>query len=90
MRITKRQLVAFAKRLGATVEDDSAGRWNVLQLVSPEGMLWQEDIRCIKVQWPVGESSEPACRDAYSRLSACANSPFRPMTQEEKELYAED
>lgn len=86
-RILKRDLVCLAKKIGATVENDSSGNWNVLQLVAPAGFLWDEGIQCIKVEWPVGESSEPACRDAYSRISGAK---FRPMTDKEREFYAED
>lgn len=90
LRIDRRKLTAFAKRLGATVEDDSTGNWRILQLIAPQGMLWAEGIRCIKVEWPTGEASEPACRDAYMRLSSMAQSPFREMTEHEKDLYTED
>lgn len=49
-------------------------------------MLWSEGLRCIKVEWPVGESSEHACRDAASRI---VGQSFRPMTQAEEERRGE-
>jgi hypothetical protein len=88
LRINKRKLVAFATRIGATVEDDSAGRWTVLQIIAPAGQLWSEGIRMIRVEWTTGESSEPACRDAYSRISSMSPY-FRPMTERETDFYSE-
>ncbi len=86
IRIDARNLAKRVIAIGGTVENDSCGRWNVLQLIAPSGMLWPEGLRLIKVEWPKGESPQPACRDAWSRISG----DLKPINPNNADLYAED
>lgn len=86
--ITCKTLRAEVRRLGGTVEDDSGGRWHVLQLTAPVGMLWAgEKLRQIRVEWPYGESSEGACREAWQRIY---RGDFVPIPEGSRNLYATD
>jgi hypothetical protein len=84
--ITSKTLRAEMKRRGGTVEDDSAGRWHVLQLTAPEGKVWSEGVKHIKVEWPFGQSSLISCTDAWKRISSQS---FRDMTESEKDFFEE-
>ena len=53
--ITIKTLRAQVVKMGGTVEDDSGGRWHVLQLTAPRGQMWSEGLRQIRVEWPYGE-----------------------------------
>jgi len=67
--ITLRELRSAAQAVGAKVEDDSAGRWNVLQIIAPNGKQWKDGgCRSLKVEWPQGQSAQDAYRDAMNRI----------------------
>lgn len=61
---------AAANAVGARVVDESAGRWNVLQVEAPRGKQWRDGgCHNLKVEWPRGESAETALKDAISRIN---------------------
>jgi hypothetical protein len=71
-----------ARQCGATVENDSSGRWHTYQVCTPEGKCWEEDLHMLKVCWRLGDPAEwrsAAIEDAiermesYGSLSDCAN-----------------
>jgi len=69
---------------GVVVEDDSAGRWMVKQIVAPAGQVWEDGgCGCMRVEWVRGDSAHRAAAitDANNRI-ACG---LRPMTDEERE-----
>lgn len=87
---TRAALNTQAKRLGATIEDDSAGRWNVLQCVAPDGEVWNDTGGIhIKIEWPRGSTKEQVTdilQDAINRMNAGT----REMTEREKYETAEN
>lgn len=84
--ISQLKLIEAVEKLGGRVVNESAGRWAVLQLEAPPGMLWNEGVQSLRVEWPGGESSLYACADAFERIKQG----FRPMREDERELYATD
>jgi hypothetical protein len=88
--ITVKTIRFEVRRLGGTIEDDSGGRWHVLQLTAPPCHVWRgERLKHIRVEWPFGESSEPACREAWERITHYAGLPFELMTDDERKFYEE-
>jgi len=66
---TRAQLNREADKHGATVEDDSSGRWRVLQIVAPEGKLWVDgSCTCLRVEW-IAPGATEAFDDAIARMN---------------------
>jgi hypothetical protein len=69
MPATRAHLKNAAEKLGATVEDDSDGRWTVLQVVAPAGMIWRDSGgKHLKVEWPAGNKGSEPITDAINRI----------------------
>lgn len=67
-----RSLKAAAAKIGATVENDSDGRWCVYQVCAPKGYEWSDGGSIhLRVEWPDGSSGEDkdaVIQDAINRI----------------------
>lgn len=62
--MTTAQLKRAAREMGATVEDDSSGRWQVYQVCAPVGFYWTglPGTHMLRAAWMTGTPGTPAYR----------------------------
>jgi hypothetical protein len=94
-RTLKRQsLSQLAAKHGAIVEEDEGtSDMRLFQVIAPAGKIWKgADLHTLVVQWARG-GSDQAIRfnqDSFKDVAERMSHGLRDMTEEERELCAED
>lgn len=92
--ITQNDYFKLAKSVDATLEEDSGYRdIQVFQMVAPKGKLWiSEDSPNLRFEIATGNTDSAKKFNQVEFDCVCGNVSvgFREMSEEEKDLFAED
>lgn len=69
-KLSVKDLRQAAKKVGATIECDSGGRYEVYQVCTPTGKRWEPGLHMLRVEWMAGipEHKQLALEDALQRI----------------------
>ena len=84
---TKRDLERVIVAAGGTLEEDDGLRdMRCFQAVAPDGLIWEEGVVCIRIDWAKGEHAQAVAFNESEFKSLCERLSFglRGMTADEK------
>lgn len=81
----------LCERNGGLLEEDEGYRdMRVLQVVAPDGQVWEEGVKHLKVEWQRGNSDAAQKHNHAQMESVEQRLNHRDMTPEEADMCAED
>lgn len=87
------QLRRLIEKAGGKMEDDGEGSAvHIFQAVAPENKLWKcDDIHCLRIDWGIPATQCQQWNEGvYNDIAERVALGLRDMTEEEKQLYAEE